>query len=486
MSGLYRQLRSIPKWTKIGVVGVLLIYTALAGTLSTALPWWIGKGDSALHLDYVHRLYHGEIPKYHAFVQYEPFHQLDPKYKTQINRAGANPPLFYLLHAPIVGPIMDSGNWKLAVAVGRTLNVFIGVLAMLALAWTGWLYGGKRKALMAVAVPAVASASFQITSLNQNYALDILLILLGVLTSVVWYKLLHRGLTKQYVFWLFVLSLLGMATKATYIVFLGISLLVVMVTAFLTDKRGRAKKILSSTFICGALLVFVIIGIGWFYFYWNYKTSGKWYTGELPGDFKSRPYKSLPRVLLSHALYANFYRNLTSYPLLSTVMTILSSVGIALAATRLKWRRLKKDNPDLLSFGVLLLLLGGTTLTQIAHAWGIGNFSFRYFLPAIPVYCLFVAYGLLEFKRTRGQFFTLAIAAMVVTSLITTANLENIDAWVPKVGTTDNIIQKLQIAVTSNGFAEMIVMLLLGLLAIGILATAVALFKLSKPSTRRA
>lgn len=480
-----KSFKAVPKWTKIGIIGVLLMYIGTAGMLSTSLPWWIGKGDSALHLDYIYRLSSGEIPKYHEFVEYPVFHQIEKGYKTQINRAGNNPPLFYIIHTPFVGPLLNSHNWKTAIGVGRAINMVFGVMAILALAWAGWLYGGKRKALMAVAVPAAGGLMYQFTSLNQNYALDALLVTLGVLTMIVWHKLLDHGFKKPYVWALFLLSIAGMSTKATYAVFVGISVFVIFVVAYLHGKGTNKRRFITGATMSALLGLCILISIGWFYYYWNYKTSGKWYTAELPGDFKSRPYKSLPRVLISSGFWANFYGRITAHVNLSILITVLSAAGLIWAAAKTKLQALKNDKVLAIHILLLLLVFAGTTLTQITHAWGIGNFSFRYFLPAILVFSLFIAYGLLEFKRDRGIIFSLILVAMAINSVYTTARLDNTAAKVPAVTTTQNIIEKLNIANQSNGFPEFVLVLLLLLLAAGVATTIAAIIILTKPAVRK-
>jgi hypothetical protein len=136
----------------------------------------------------------------------------------------------------------------------------------------------------------------------------------------------------------------------------------------------------------------------------------------------------------------------------------------------------------LVAIGLLFLLLIATTLTQIAHAWGIGNFSFRYFLPAILVFSLFITYGLLEIRKARGQLLGITVVAMAITSLATTARLENTERWVPAVGATNNIMEKLQIALTHNGFPSSFLVLLMALLICGTIATIAALFMLTQPN----
>jgi 4-amino-4-deoxy-L-arabinose transferase-like glycosyltransferase len=400
-----------------------------------------------------------------------------------MQRAAANPPLFYVLHAPIVGPLLESGHWKKAYAIGRAVNIFLGVLVVLSLAWAGWIFGGKRKALMAVALPAIGAMSFQFINLNQNYALDALLLAIGTLTVITWYKLLKHGLEKRYLVPLFLLSILGMSTKATYVVFLGISILAVFITAFIYGGRDWIRSFIKGSIISVLIFVSVLISIGWFYYYWNYKTSGKWYTGELPGDLGSRPIKSFSTVITHPDLWANFYKRITASATLSTVITAVALIGVAYAAIKTKLRPLRKDRAIFISTILLTLLLIGTTMTQITHAVGKGNFSFRYFLPAIVVYSLFIAYGLLEPKRLRGLLVSVTITAMAITSVIAIAKLDNTVAMVPEVETTNSIYQKLNIAMSSNGFPEIVLITLLFLLTVGTIVTSFSLFLLSKPNS---
>jgi hypothetical protein len=136
----------------------------------------------------------------------------------------------------------------------------------------------------------------------------------------------------------------------------------------------------------------------------------------------------------------------------------------------------------MLNGALLAVVLGLTTLTQITHAWGIGNFSFRYFLPATLVFGLIIAYGLTEYKWARGQLLSVALTAMAGSSIITIAGLKNTKRIVPAVGMTRNIFTKLDIAMTGNGFSPFVLWSLLTLLAVGLVITAVSLFVLSKPT----
>ena len=475
LNKLKKSLGSVPRPTKIGILGVVLVYLGTAGIVSYAAPWWMDKGDSALHIDYVLSVYQGHLPKYHDFVHYPVWGQLDPGYKTQEQRAAANPPLFYVLHAPFVGPLLQSGHWKKAIALGRSINLFFGVLTILALAWAGWVYGKSRKRSLAVAVPAIGVLNYQFLVLNENYALDVLLVFFIVLTFILWHKMLYHGLARRYVGALFLLSVLGMATKATYIVFLALSMLVVMIIG-LRAKTQKLEHILDNAGLVALLGVVVLAAIGWFYYYWNYRISGKWYTAALPGDLPSRKIKSLHEVVTSGSLWANFYAKLTSNPHLSEVITAVAGLGGLVGLKRVSIKKLWQEKTTLILVALMILATVGTLGTQITHAVGVGNINFRYFLPVIFVFSLAISYGLLRIRFLRGSLVFVAAITMVLTSLMTFANDKTIRLDLPYVSHIASTWGKLHYELIKNGFPSATLAILAAVIVIGACLLAVPLF----------
>ena len=169
-------INKMPKDVFIGVISVVLIYVGISGIVSFATPWWLGVGDSPRHIDYAYAVWHGDIPRFEENLRIPAFNKLrGTQYQNQ--PASNNPPLFYIIHAPIVGPLIDSGNWKMAIAAGRAFNLLIGIITIITVSVLGWMLGNKNKSNYAVLGALFTAMSYHLVAMNLNYAVDILLIL---------------------------------------------------------------------------------------------------------------------------------------------------------------------------------------------------------------------------------------------------------------------------------------------------------------------
>ncbi len=388
----------------VGLLGTICMYVGVAGMTSVTVPW-LTRGDTRQHVDYVWRLSHGDIPKWYDKIQYPPFKEDRVKFQS----ASANPPLFYMIHAPFVGPLLNSGHWQVAILVGRFINIAIGIGCILALAWGSWLVGGKHKELLAVAVPALVVMFYRFTRLNQDYALDALLLLLSTLSLVTCIKIIQKGLSRRYVSALIALSVLGMATKAPYLVFLVTNVLTLTYAATNNPRNLSKKHILKALTLVSMLLFAVVVSIGWFYYFWNYKTNGGWFHSSPPGYTGGRPYQSLSTILLNgkilQLLYAEYSRNI----LLSVALSATAVAGYYTITVR-EVRRYLQDPRARAVIVLLTLAFVGTLLTQVKFATGYGAINFRYLIPALFPIGLFMAYGLLQFKNLRGLAISLSSA----------------------------------------------------------------------------
>lgn len=469
--------RTFNKAMLVGISGVVFLHVSLAGIVSVITPWWLGVGDAPRHIDYSWSLYNGEVPRYSAGLQYPVFNELrGDRYGAQ--NAAKNPPLFYVIHAPVIGPLFDSGHWQAGIAAGRALNILIGVSCILALAWAGWLYGGSRRELLAVAVPAIGITSYDFTVLNQNYALDGLLVLITTLTFVLWHKMIHFGLQKKYLIGLFGLSALGMATKASYLAFFGLSLLTVMIIAVLYGKQKMSKRVLRGIKISALISLGVLLAIGWFYLF-NYLMRGEVFKNT-DAPTADRPYKSFMTVITHPRLWGMFYQEIAPTPLLSTLMTVTAAFGLLIGFARTKFRELFHNKQRLTLAALLALSVIGTTCIQIAWAVGYGGFYFRYFLPVIFIFSLVLAYGLLEIKRLRGQIITIFITAIAITTLLKVSALSNVTAIVVEAKQASSAVEKIFIETDYNGNSEVIAGALLVFAPIGLMLLAISLFSLTK------
>lgn len=447
----------IPKAMFAGIIGVIFLYISVAGVVSVATPWW-ARGDTRQHIDYTWRLYNGDIPKRTDGIRYEKFIELGGK---KAQAASANPPLFYAMQAPIIGPLLNSGEWEKAIGVGRTVNLLTGVLCILVLAWGGWLFGGKRKAVFAVAVPALTVTMYRFTRLNVDFALDALLVLLSTLTVIFLYKMLTQGVQKKYLLILACLSMLGMATKAPYVVFLGLTIAAIPVAALLQAKDERKKRVIRATAISLAILGLVMLAVGWFYYFWNYTVYGNWFTARPPQYTGGRATKTLADVLLGRSLWQLFYGDFARDLAVSTATTSFALAGFfTIRKTQIKKWYIDKN----VRIGVILLsfVVVGVFITQIEHAVGIGSVNFRYMLPALLPIGLFLSFGLLQFKWTRGQLVAFASTAFAAISMLALAR------------------NGIYTITNANGVSIVIPTLLVGLFVPGALLLSGALYKLTQ------
>lgn len=411
--------RVMPKLVLLGLAGVIAMYVSVAGIVSVTTPWWV-RGDTKEHMDYTWRLWHGHIPTWSDGIQYQPFVKMTG---FKIETASVNPPLFYMIHAPVVGPIMDSGHWQAAIAVGRSLNIFLGVIAAAVLSWAGWVFGGKRRGLFAVAVPALSVLLFRFTRLNVDYALDALLVMFSTLSLILDYKILKNGLNKRNGSALVLVSVLGMSTKAPYIVFLLGSLLALFVATWQRDKTAAWQRFLKSCIWPAALVILIAVTIGWFYYFRNYRLNHNWFS-SLPSKY-GRPHMSLHKVLTNKKLWQMWYENFSTYARVSILMSTVGLVGWLTLRPKMTKNYLK-NSVNIWMSGILLLMLLGTFLTQIKFAIGGGSINFRYILPAVLPISLIFSFGLLGFKWLRGQAVTLVAVGMGASSLLYVGHLHKI------------------------------------------------------------
>ena len=475
---------TLPRAVVVGLLGVVFLYVSSAGLVSVTTPWWLGSGDAPRHVDYALSIYHFDIPHFNDHLQYPVFNQLaQGSYRNQ--PAAVNPPLFYILHAPIVGPMMDSGHWHEAIGAGRAFNVFLGVLCILVLAWAGWLIGGSRRGVLAVAVPAISVLFFNFIVLNQNYAVDVLLIIFTTLSFIISFKLLTNGVRRKYILWLAVISLLGMSTKATYIVFLFTSLVALVAAYYLHGKSKAVVNIVRGGLVATAIFVAVLLTIGWYYYFQNYRVSGNWVSAA-PPDFGSatRPYKSLHQVITSSVLWQMFYARFISNPILSTVMSTVAITGLAVYFDRNRLREVVRNRTLMIFIGLMLLAVLGIFATQIVMATGYGGYYFRYFLPVILPFGLFLAFGLTQIKWLRGQLITLFCFTMLVTGVTSALAGSSMLKQVPQLKKTGDTTARIYIATEHNNIPGYISTTLIAMAPVGLLALGVSMYKLTNDDIR--
>lgn len=385
----------LPKLTAIGLSAVLIAYIAATGMYATSLGWW-GNGDTVMHVDYIWQVSQGALPVFSEAIQYAPYNE---RLLHEVQSAAHHPPLYYLLLGPFMSELLEMGEWQKAVAIGRVVNIFIGMLTVLALAWAGWLFGGSRKALFATLVPFIAVFHPAFIKASGDVNPDALLVLLTILTFIFAYKTLKNGLTTTNFVALLVLSVLGMLTKIAFLPALMVALGALVISPLIRKNKFNfdVRSVSKGLVAAGIVGVAVVAMTGWFYYGHNYEASGSFTrAGSQEWISDRRDYKTLDEVLTSR------YLVLAMMPISVTAVHPYWIFLLALVSlTALTWWLLTKGrwkvfiNQKHVTFIVLFLVLHFMVLFlgQISHAVGYGQLSARYFLPGTLLSSLVFAYG---------------------------------------------------------------------------------------------
>lgn len=468
----------VHKFLLLGLVGVILLYVSASGLISVAVPWFLNdNSDELAHVDMIHRIYNGDIPQASDGLRYQPF--IDLGGANVYQRAAGHPPLFHIIMAPFMGPPLNAGNWQAAIAVGRAINIFIGILCILALAWAGWLFGGKRKTLFAIAVPALAVLTYRYSRINTDLSMDGLLALWCTLTLINAYKIAQKGLKTKYLVALIILSLAGMATKVSYALFIPTSLAAIVYGVYVHESRTKVRKLFKSFFIAAGVVLIICFTIGLYYYFHNYRTSGNLLT-PIKGEIQSsRAYQSYRDLLFGSTYWALFYARYAANVVISTIITTLAVAGY-LSLKKSNLSNFLKNRENIVIVVLMILALIGTALGQLKFAHPYGSINFRYMLPAILPISLFLSYGLLEFKLLRGQLVMFAAIAMAGMTILSIKLRPTADGIPQGVATWPGAVVKIYHSANNNGVPPVFTVSLFFAFVAGAILMSVALFKLSK------
>lgn len=469
--------------TMIGITGVIIALICGAGIFAGGIPWR-GTADAPQHMDYAWQVGHGQLPSFWDGTE-APL----GNYKSSIQFVSHHPPLYYVLLAPIVTPLLDAGHWASAVAAARIFSVFIAVLCALALAWGGWVIGGKRRAMFAIATPAIATAllTFNVAGDVMNDALCMLFATLALVLSI---RVVQRGLSWKYVILLSLVCLGGMASRSSFAATLAVVFLALLIGALVHGKKKDWwRNVLKAGGAAAIILAVIALGIGWFYMR-NYQLSGS--------PFRSRPrgsaskilklnYKTLPDVLTMPSTWdmvtVKFYgRDWKLVPRVdgrpaNYLLSVIVLLYITICAGLQTWQsRRGVKLVTWIAIGLLVLQFMLVYGQQIFYAVGYGGLNRRYLLPAWLPFGLFLAVGTLYWQKLRGMavifvafFGWLSMTASVVNFLIERNNV-----------VAANHLETLWIGFTRINNIPAVILPLLGIgLIVGLSLQGVILWKLA-------
>jgi len=404
--------RSSLRRTLVGVGFVVAAFTFAAGFAAVTLPW-AGSSDAYEHLDYIYQLSMGQLPAPvgHVF-QPEGWSISETKLNDTRQFASAHPPLFYWICSLLLGGLLASEHWELAVAILRGVNILIGIAGVLVMAWGGWALGGRWRAPLAIAIPAIGAFTYTYLRFSGEIYGDMILTVVSIASIIVAALILRDGVRPHLLVAITLLGAAGMGLKATYIVVLGLACGAIVVGYLLHNRSGRTiLRVVTALALAALPAVAAALAWGWFYLR-NIELSGSWY--------RSSPKEALPgrtrRSMMDNLLNPDFYSILPGglfgrwaaeiVPFLTT-LSILITVGAGLA-TIIVWVRMFRNGQVAASAAnlwIIALLFGhiiGSYAMQLSHATGYGAYNWRYFLPTTFSMAVAIVSGIIAARRARA------------------------------------------------------------------------------------
>lgn len=490
----------VPRHTRLGVVGVVTTFVAVAGLSAITLPW-SGSVDSYGHLDYVYQISKRQLPEAHGFAYEHIAEVLVTSINEEVKRhpTAAHPPLHYALLSVFMAHHLDAGDWQTAVKIGRTLNIFIGTLCVLALAWAGWRLGGRWRAQLAVALPALAGLLIPFIKVTADIYNEPLVVLSSIVVLTTTCLVLKGGLTNRRLVAIGLFAVIGMATKATFIATLGLSLLGVMAGSIIhrKSKDGSSHALVKGATACLGVLAAVALSIGWFY-YRNYLQSGSWFRAAPKVPIYDRHHQTLIDNLTNIDYYLVLPGRLFGIrqwegvlPVnmqLSLLLVLVSLLGLAYLFYK-NQRSPRESLVERVSFpvvAILILQVIALYMIQLQHATGWGLLNPRYFLTGLLPIGLFLAIGLLSWQKLRGM----AVVGFAI--LLTVGNIINSAWFLGSIGTYRTSIApgesawlRMILATEQNGVPIPVIFLLISVMTLGLTFVAVSLFTLTQDNSQR-
>jgi hypothetical protein len=440
---------------------------------------WTGNDDQMPHVDYIWQVSQGKLPEFKDGVQYHLIKGFPYQYVAN------HPPLYYFLQAIVLKIPLEHDNLKLAVALGRAVNIILGVCCILAFAWAGWVFS-RGNYVFTLALPAVGAFYITFILVIGNIMNDSLTVLLATVSLTLSYLILREGPLRRYLYWLAFVSALGLLSRAIYFVPLFISLIAVVISyATVKERKINIKKGFKGASVAMLLFVVALLPSSWFYLR-NYQQSGTFYKDSRGTNSITahRQYKSLPEVLSSPDLY----KAATLTPLgrvhdgsISVLFTILAVLSACLWVSRKRrWETLLRNRALLIATGLLagyfLLILAG----QIEHAWGYGQYSARYFLPALLPVVLVTTLGIYAWRRSLPLLLAIFMTSSAALALWQIAN--RLATRQPELYGNLNWGEVIKASIVNNGVPLGVAYVITAALLVGVGCLSVTVWRLNRTS----
>lgn len=365
----------------LGVVGSVVASLGAGAAYALSQPLY-GTADEAAHANHAYNLWHG-----HLVRSLEPMTM--PQlwgFRAPFDWTAQHPPLFYVLEAPLVGPLTDAGRLLAAGYAGRALSAVLAGLLVVAVMWAARGVAPKRPDLMVAAgvLTAISPMVVPTAGLILNDSLFAMWVALLVGQTA---RMLRTGVTTPGAAVFAVAGCGALGTRLPGAVFIVMCAGMVAL-AWLVIRPRRWPDMVRLVVAC---LVPVVVN-AWFYL------RNREMTGNLagarpelvgqPGPGKNRTFRTFPEAVADPTVWKGFFAT-HGFDLVDSNLAAAVLLGIPLAvalaaAAVLTWRR-HATKAEILVGLLLVGLVTGVIVLQLHYVTGGGGASWRYIMPVVVV-----------------------------------------------------------------------------------------------------
>ncbi|MER7560534.1 hypothetical protein ABTZ46_26555 [Nocardioides sp. NPDC126508] len=384
-------------WTA-GLIANLITCAGVCAGYALSSPLY-GTKDEVAHVDHAYQLWHGTL-----IAIGDPMRM--PQiwgYTLPFDWTGQHPPLFYLLLAPVVGPLTDAGHLLAAGLAARGIAALITCLVVAAVMWTTRQIVPSRPEV-AIAAGLVTALSPALTRLGGVVFNDNLFVLWATLLvgQTVW-LLRHGPRTRGLLlFGLYAAAALG--TRLPGVVFIGLCATTLGLVWLFTGPRRDWAGVLR----LGVAVLLAVAANAWFYLR-NFRATGNW--SGMQTDLVGKPGGPLQerevRPVLDVATDPDIWRQLLIPPALQEhvavgVVLTLAPLLLGLVVGLRSFSRQRRERVRVATALLLLALTVVIVAIQLDYVAGGGGAYWRYLIPLTIVTSLLTALGLTASPRLAG------------------------------------------------------------------------------------
>lgn len=385
-------------WWLLGLMACVLAVIANGLAYASASPLF-SSGDEVAHLDYAYQVWTGSLPVFEGGPVVRP----DVGFAPPVQWVAQHPPLYYLLLAPVVGPVVDAGDVLTAGYLGRGVNIALAGVLTVAVSWASAQAYPHRRAVWIAAALVTAANSWVVRVAGGVYN-DLLGAIWGTLLLGMAARILRSGhSTLRQDATLAVLGAAALASRASLVVVLVVCL------GVLAAHRWYGSRSLRSAGT--AMLRYGLVGLAsalpsaWFYLR-NLALSGNLLGGR--PEWAQQNLAVVPRPVLEvitdpaswRSLLAMYsFAGLPRDAMTAALLVLPAVVGAATWA----WTRVRDrtgTEPRARWVLALVLLTPAALLAmQLGYASGGSGLLPRYLLPGVLPFALVIALGLVALPR---------------------------------------------------------------------------------------